>query len=73
MSNIISLAKKLPLAQRVERDMRMYNYDPNDPASEDAPNDCVGCTDPDSCTYDSSATVDNDNSTCSHHIALQPF
>ena len=35
MSNIISLAKKLPLAQRVERDMRMYNYDPNDPDSED--------------------------------------
>ena len=35
MSNIISLAKKLPLAQQVERDMRMYNYDPNDPASED--------------------------------------
>ena len=35
MSNIISLAKKLPLAQRVERDMRMYNYDPNDPAAED--------------------------------------
>tara|TARA_R100000306_G_scaffold57435_1_gene55587 strand:- start:236 stop:463 length:228 start_codon:yes stop_codon:yes gene_type:complete len=35
MSNIISLAKKLPLAQQVERDMRMYNYDPNDPDSED--------------------------------------
>ena len=35
MGNIISLAKKLPLAQRVERDMRMYNYDPNDPDSED--------------------------------------
>ena len=35
MSNIISLAKKLPLAQRVERDMRMYKYDPNDPDSED--------------------------------------
>jgi len=35
MSNIISLAKKLPLAQQVERDMRMYKYDPNDPDSED--------------------------------------
>ena len=35
MSNIISLAKKLPLAQQVEIDMRMYNYDPNDPDSED--------------------------------------
>ena len=35
MGNIISLAKKLPLAQQVERDMRMYNYDPNDPDSED--------------------------------------
>ena len=35
MSNIISLAKKLPLAQQIERDMRMYNYDPNDPDSED--------------------------------------
>ena len=35
MGNIISLAKKLPLAQRVERDMRMYKYDPNDPDSED--------------------------------------
>ena len=35
MENIISLAKKLPLAQQVERDMRMYNYDPNDPDSED--------------------------------------
>jgi len=34
MSNIISLAKKLPLAQQVERDMRMYKYDPNDPDSE---------------------------------------
>tara|TARA_R100000789_G_C2890802_1_gene117398 strand:+ start:231 stop:461 length:231 start_codon:yes stop_codon:yes gene_type:complete len=36
MSNIISLAKKLPLAQQVERDMRMYGYDPYDPDSEDA-------------------------------------
>jgi hypothetical protein len=36
MENIISLAKKLPLAQQVERDMRMYGYDPYDPDSEDA-------------------------------------
>ena len=35
MSNIISLAKKLPLAQQVERDMRMYGYDPYDSDSED--------------------------------------
>ena len=35
MSNIISLSEKLPLEQRVERDMRMYKYDPDDPDSED--------------------------------------
>ena len=33
--NIISLTKTLPLGEQVERDMRMHNYDPLDPASED--------------------------------------
>tara|TARA_R100001244_G_scaffold475_2_gene980 strand:+ start:1612 stop:1842 length:231 start_codon:yes stop_codon:yes gene_type:complete len=31
MSNVISLQAKLTLEQQVERDMRMYNYNPNDP------------------------------------------
>ena len=37
MSNIISLSEKLPLEQRVQRDMRMYKYDPDDPDEEDEP------------------------------------
>jgi len=35
IDNIISLAKKLSLNEQIERDMRMYNYDPLDPVSED--------------------------------------
>ena len=35
MSNIVSLSEKLPLEQRVERDMRMYKYNPDNPDSED--------------------------------------
>ena len=33
--NIISLTKTLPLDEQVERDMRMHNYTPGDPESED--------------------------------------
>ena len=32
-----------------------------DPGSEDPPNQCVGCTDSESCTYDPDATVDSGN------------
>ena len=35
MSNIVSLSEKLPLEQRVQRDMRMYKYDPDNPNEED--------------------------------------
>jgi hypothetical protein len=35
MSNIIPLSKKLSLEQRVQRDMRMYKYNPDNPDSED--------------------------------------
>jgi len=35
MSNIVSLSEKLPLEQRVQRDMRMYKYDPDNPDEED--------------------------------------
>ena len=35
MSNVISLHAKLTLEQHVERDMRMYNYNPNDPDEVD--------------------------------------
>tara|TARA_R110000744_G_scaffold242666_1_gene359715 strand:+ start:32 stop:268 length:237 start_codon:yes stop_codon:yes gene_type:complete len=33
--NIISLTKILSLDKKVERDMRMHNYTPGDPESED--------------------------------------
>ena len=33
--NIISLTKMLSLDEQVERDMRMHNYTPGDPESED--------------------------------------
>ena len=35
MSNIVSLSEKLPHEQRVQRDMRMYKYDPDNPDEED--------------------------------------
>ena len=33
--NIVSLSKVLSLDKKVERDMRMHNYKPGDPESED--------------------------------------
>ena len=35
MNNVISLQDKMTLEQQVERDMRMYNYNPNDPDDVD--------------------------------------
>ena len=35
MSNVISLQDKMTLEQQVERDMRMNNYNPNDPDDVD--------------------------------------
>ncbi len=35
MNNVISLQDKMTLEHQVERDMRMYNYNPNDPDDVD--------------------------------------
>ena len=35
MSNVISLHEKMTLEQQVERDMRMNNYNPDDPDEVD--------------------------------------